>query len=177
MTEKKHNINRNTRQTLVQSVERALDILEIVGNAGDPVRNGEIASLLGVSPATANNLIRTLYARGYLNQHRGGRYTLGMQTFILGNNADVWSELRTASLEPLQKLSQAIQVTCFLGRHDRTSLIGDQRFDLRRVQRVIGFLHIAKYGSQSAPRNGVGGGHKGERGGDDLTAARQIQRR
>ena len=123
MTEKKHNINRNTRQTLVQSVERALDILEIVGNAAEPVRNGEIASLLGVSPATTNNLIRTLYARGYLNQHRGGRYTLGMQTFILGNNADVWSELRTASLEPLQKLSQAIQVTCFLGVFHQNQVI------------------------------------------------------
>lgn len=110
-----HHGRRHTRQTLVQSVERALDILEIVGNSTEPVRNSEIAEKLGVSPATASNLIRTLYMRGYLNQHKGGRYTLGMQTFILGSNTDLWSELRTASMDPLQRLSQASQVTCFLG--------------------------------------------------------------
>ena len=115
MTEKKHIAIRSSRRTLIQSVERALDILEFVGNASQPVRNSEIAQKLNVSAATANNLIRTLYIRGYLNQHRGGRYTLGMQTFILGSNTDIWSELRNASLEPMQKLSQITQATCFLG--------------------------------------------------------------
>ena len=106
---------RSTRRTLIQSVERALDILEFVGNASEPVRNSAIAEYLNVSAATANNIIRTLYIRGYLNQHRGGRYTLGMQSFVLGSNADIGRELRAVSLEPLQRLSRATQVTCFLG--------------------------------------------------------------
>ena len=106
---------RRSRKTLIQSVERALDILEIIGKAAKPVRNGEIAAKLGVSPATASNLIRTLYIRGYLDQHRGGRYTLGLQTFILGSSTDIWRELRIASLEPLQQLSAESGSTCFLG--------------------------------------------------------------
>ena len=115
MPENTHNTNRSTRRTLIQSVERALDILEFVGNSAKPVRNSEIAEYLNVSAATANNIIRTLYIRGYLNQHRGGRYTLGMQNFLLGSNTDIWSELRNASLEPMQNLSHVTQVTCFLG--------------------------------------------------------------
>ena len=107
--------NRGSRKTLIQSVERALDILEIVGQEAAPVRSGEIAARLGVSPATASNLIRTLYMRGYLDQHRGGRYTLGLQTFILGSVTDIWRELRTASLELLRQLSRAGGATCFLG--------------------------------------------------------------
>jgi len=106
---------RGKRKTLIQSVERALDILEIIGGSAEPMRNSEIAAKLGVSPATASNLIRTLYARGYVDQHRGGRYTLGLQTFILGSSADIWRELRIASLEPLQRLTRAGEATSFLG--------------------------------------------------------------
>ena len=115
MTENGSSAGRGKRKTLIQSVERALDILEIVGKVSGPIRSGEIAARLGVSSATANNLIRTLYIRGYLDQHRGGRYTLGLQTFILGNSIDIWKELRTISLEPLQQLSAESGATSFLG--------------------------------------------------------------
>ena len=115
MAEKDRPRARCARKTLIQSVERALDMLEIIGKADSPVKNGEIAARLGISPTTANNLSRTLYSRGYLDQHRGGRYSLGLQAFILGSDADIWRDLRIASLEPMRQLNVESDATCFLG--------------------------------------------------------------
>ena len=122
---------RGKRKTLIQSVERALDILEVIGKADAPVKNGEIAARLGISPTTANNLIRTLYSRGYLDQHRGGRYSLGLQAFILGSNADIWRDLRIASLEPMRQLNIESDATCFLGVLYHYQLIGVNRVSSR----------------------------------------------
>ena len=122
---------RGKRKTLIQSVERALDILEVIGKADAPVKNGEIAARLGISPTTANNLIRTLYSRGYLDQHRGGRYSLGLQSFILGSSADIWRDLRIASLEPMRQLNIESDATCFLGVLYHYQLIGVNRVSSR----------------------------------------------
>ena len=104
-----------TRRPLVQSVERALDILEMAGRSRLPLRNGEIARGLGVSAATANNLIRTLFRRGYLEQDADGRYTLGLRSFVLGTAADTWRDLRAKTLEPMRRFVRASGATCFLG--------------------------------------------------------------
>ena len=45
---------------LVQSVERALDILELVSDAENGLRLNEIASRINLKNSTVHNLIRTL---------------------------------------------------------------------------------------------------------------------
>ncbi|MBQ6596441.1 MAG: IclR family transcriptional regulator [Lentisphaeria bacterium] len=131
MAEKDRIEGRCARKTLIQSVERALDILEIIGRADGPVKNCEIAARLGISPTTANNLIRTLYSRCYLDQHRGGRYSLGLQSFILGSSADIWRDLRLASLEPMRRLNIESDATCFLGVLYQYQLIAINRITSR----------------------------------------------
>ena len=104
-----------SRKTFVQSVERALDILELVEKSQRPMRSGEIAKALGLSPATASNLIRTLYMRNYLKHNKDNTYTLGVQNFILGSSADTWKTLRNVSDSILQALSRESEAASFLG--------------------------------------------------------------
>ena len=59
----------------VQSVARALDILEAVAAAEEPGVT-EIARSVGLHVATAHNILRTLSNHGYL-ENRNGRYRLG----------------------------------------------------------------------------------------------------
>jgi len=62
---------------LVQSVERALDILEIVTDAENGLRLNEIASKINLKNTTVHNLIRTLAAKGFLEKDENNVYTAG----------------------------------------------------------------------------------------------------
>jgi len=104
-----------TRKNLIQSVERALNILESVRDCKTPIRAIEIARAVGLSSAAANNIVRTLFIRGYLDQNENGRYVLGGQAYLLGTAADAWSDLRSAAREPMVRLSHATNSLCFLG--------------------------------------------------------------
>ena len=51
---------------LVNSVVKALDILQFVSDRPEGVRLGEIVDAFGLKRPTAYNLVRTLRARHYL---------------------------------------------------------------------------------------------------------------
>lgn len=106
---------RSTRKTLIQSIERAFDILETVRDSGAPMRAVDVARAIGLSPTAANNILRTLYIRGYLGQNESGRYSLGSQSYLLAGTADIWAGLRSAAGEVMEDLSRRTGHLCFLG--------------------------------------------------------------
>ncbi|MBI5833929.1 MAG: helix-turn-helix domain-containing protein [Armatimonadetes bacterium] len=71
---------------LVQSVERALDLLEAVAAAGE-IGVSELARELGLHVATVHNLLRTLATRHFLLNHNG-RYRLGPAAGVLASRWD-----------------------------------------------------------------------------------------
>jgi IclR family KDG regulon transcriptional repressor len=99
----------------VQSVERALDILDCVSKHGMPMRSVDIAKHLSLHPSTANNLIRTLYRRGYLSQVDGGRYGIGIQCYVLGESVNRWEELSHLCLPIIQRLSEETGDNSYVG--------------------------------------------------------------
>lgn len=103
------------RKNLIQSIERALNILETVRDSKKPVRAIDIARSVGLSATASNNIVRTLYIRGYLDQNEAGHYLLGAQSYLLGNAADAWSELRNLAKAPMLELSRKSGQLCFLG--------------------------------------------------------------
>jgi IclR family acetate operon transcriptional repressor len=103
------------KKPLIQVVDRAFDILELLADTQDGLSSGEIALRVGVSLQSANNLVRTLYRRGYLAQVAGRRYRLGSQCFYLGSFADRWGGMRDAAAEPLRELVEKSHLTGFVG--------------------------------------------------------------
>lgn len=108
----------NAKKPLIQSVERALDILEMIFSSGQAMRSSNIAANLGLNANTTNNLVRTLYRRGYLAQDESGRYLLGGKCARLGEAADRWSFLREAALTTMKELTLSTGDGIFLGVND-----------------------------------------------------------
>ncbi len=62
---------------IVQSVQRAIDILEMVADRRDGARLTEIADALDLNKTTAHNLLRTLRTRGFLTKDTANRIQIG----------------------------------------------------------------------------------------------------
>jgi DNA-binding IclR family transcriptional regulator len=75
-----------TRQRTVKSVEHALDILDFLAG---PVRAGgvtQVSAALGMNVSTIHHLLRTLQARGLVEQDPESKlYRLGVRTVQLGD--------------------------------------------------------------------------------------------
>jgi IclR family KDG regulon transcriptional repressor len=99
---------------LNQSLENALDLLELLAH-GPALMSGEIAQALGLKPNTANNMLRTLFRRGYLTQDEVGRYSLGPQCFFVGQANAALGGLRQLALPDMLDLSRATGDNAFLG--------------------------------------------------------------
>lgn len=80
----------------VQSVERALDVLEALAGHGGEAGLSEIAATTGLPYGTIHRLLRTLLARGYVRQESDRRYALGGGLVRLGGIAEsmvgVWAQ-------------------------------------------------------------------------------------
>ncbi|THV27717.1 IclR family transcriptional regulator [Glycomyces paridis] len=79
---------------MIQSVQRALRIMELVGRHADGVSAPRIAFECGLNRATAYNLLRTLVYERYLRRDESGRYSLGLEV------SDRYSELTRAMAGP-----------------------------------------------------------------------------
>lgn len=71
----------------VQSVHRALLLLELLAEAGSPLPISEVSHRSGLSLGTAHRLLGTLAARGYVRQDADRRYVLGTALLPLGDAA------------------------------------------------------------------------------------------
>ncbi|NEE04547.1 IclR family transcriptional regulator [Phytoactinopolyspora halotolerans] len=71
----------------VQSLDRAIDLLEILTDLGGDAGLSELASRSGLALPTIHRLLRTLVNRGYVRQLPSRRYTLGPRVVRLGEAA------------------------------------------------------------------------------------------
>ncbi|MBB6344566.1 IclR family transcriptional regulator [Nonomuraea muscovyensis] len=72
----------------VQSVERALDVLEALAEHGGEAALSEIAARTGLPYGTIHRLLQTLLTRGYVRQESDRRYALGAGLVRLGGVAE-----------------------------------------------------------------------------------------
>lgn len=75
------------RGASVQSVAKALEILDIVGGHPRDIGLSEIAEAAGLPGPTTHRLVRTLVNSGYLRQQPNRRYTLAPRLIPLGHAA------------------------------------------------------------------------------------------
>lgn len=71
----------------VQSVDRAIDLLEAMARSERPLGVGELATATGLAQGTAHRLLRTLQVRGYVRHDAARKYSLGASAFVLGDAA------------------------------------------------------------------------------------------
>jgi IclR family acetate operon transcriptional repressor len=103
----------------VRSVERALDVLEVLGEAdSNGVRLAELARRLDTSKSTVLAVLRTLTARGFvaeLGEGRARRYRLGLALARLGDQVLGQFDLLDVALPSLQAMTDETGWTSRVG--------------------------------------------------------------
>ena len=118
------------RSSTVQSVERAIDLLEAMAEAGGTASLSHLAVTSGLPLPTIHRLVRTLAGRGYVRQETSREYALGPRLVRLGDTAGrlvgVWAHPQLAGLVDalgesanlaMMEGSQVVYVAQAPGRH------------------------------------------------------------
>src|ERR1700728_4402554 len=92
---------------MIQSVQRAAEILGVLGSGSPRLGVTEIADRLGLAKPTVHGLLRTLEAHELIAQDpETGKYSLGPGVLQLGNAYLDGSELRVRSLRWAESLAR-----------------------------------------------------------------------
>ncbi len=102
--------------TLVQSVCRAFDILEILARSDAGMGVAELAREMDLKTPTVHNLLQTLVARGYADQDAESlRYCLGPGAYVLGRGQSRGELITRASQDEVESLAARTGESAALG--------------------------------------------------------------
>lgn len=122
----------------IQSVERALDILEVLATGADEMRLNEIARATHLNISTCHHLISTLLDRGYVGQNpRGRTYFLGTKTLELSRSRAAMVDLVQAAMPTLRALNQGTGETVHLDVLRGCDLTTLAKLDSHHAVRVV----------------------------------------
>ncbi|MEM3448575.1 MAG: IclR family transcriptional regulator [Nitrososphaerota archaeon] len=98
-------LNMGKNKGLVQSVDRALQILEVIAESKQELGLVEISRKVFLEPSTAFRLLKTLEARRLVKQDpKTNKYSLGFRAFEIGNSIPFLVFLRSIARGPLEAL-------------------------------------------------------------------------
>ncbi|MGP4069511.1 IclR family transcriptional regulator [Halobacillus sp. B29] len=108
----------------VQSVDRALSILQLLQDNSEGMGVTEIAHRLGVAKSTVHRLLASLKQKGYVKQDEMlEKYRLGLKLLELGETVSENIDIRTTANPYLVKLAQETGETIHLGIREETEVI------------------------------------------------------
>ncbi|WP_289134805.1 IclR family transcriptional regulator [uncultured Brevibacillus sp.] len=111
-------------EKFIQSVDRAIDILELFSLTDTELSVKEISDRLQLSKSTVHGLIKTLENRGYLEQKpTDQKYKLGLRLFELGNLVGGGMELRNLAYPVIHDLVATLQETVHLVVLDKDEVV------------------------------------------------------
>lgn len=105
---------------MIQSVERAIRLLEAFSPADPRLSLTDLARRLDLPKSTVHNILKTLAGYGYVERVEGDRYALGTAPIVLAQAARVSVELRDRAAPLLRELADSTRETVYL-----TSFEGD----------------------------------------------------
>ncbi|WP_130833831.1 IclR family transcriptional regulator [[Erwinia] mediterraneensis] len=101
---------------LIQSVERALQILDLFNDQAKELKITDISKQMGLSKSTLHSLLKTLQLHGYIDQNpENGKYRLGLKLVERGHFVVGSIDIRQTAKGWLTELSQRTGQTTHLG--------------------------------------------------------------
>ena len=98
----------------VQSLHRAFDILEAIGNSAMPASLKEITAATGLPKSTVYRLISNLETRDYVCCDNNGKYRLGFQLFMMSQWAEKDFKVKRVAKIFLESLNEFTKETVHL---------------------------------------------------------------
>ncbi len=131
----------------VQSVERALNIMEAMAREGAPVTVTELAEKVGLKISTVHRLLSTLAHRGYVEQDpEDNKYRLGLKLLEVGNAALYFSDIRTVARPYLEELVDKCNETANLAILDKTDVVYIDQVESKNLIIVKMFAQVGNRG-------------------------------
>lgn len=125
---------------MVTAVERAFQILRLVGASTQPLRVSEVAAQLGLPRSGTYELANTLKALGALVQRPDGRLEIGPTLFTLGATYAQSLDLARVATEIAEDIAaecdETVQVAVLEGRHTVYIAKAESSHPLRLVSAV-----------------------------------------
>ncbi|MDK2823537.1 MAG: IclR family transcriptional regulator, regulon repressor [Clostridia bacterium] len=124
------------KSNFIQSVDRALQIMEVFSSEKRELGVTEIAQSLGIHKSTVFGLLATLENRGYVEQNlENGKYKLGLKLFELGNLVQEGMDLRSLAAPFIAELVDKYGETVHLVIHDKGEVVYiDKRESLSNIR-------------------------------------------
>jgi len=104
----------------IQSVLKALDVLECLANAERPLSVREVAQQCGFSRPTTYRLLATLLSRDYVQNIDDGHYHIGTRVLTLGKSFLDRLDIPEIARKDIQSLSHLARETVHLSVLDGT---------------------------------------------------------
>jgi len=136
-----------------QSLERGLELLELLDSAPEALGIREMSRIVGLSPTIVQRLINTLAQRGYIHQDPIlKKYSIGYKTFGLGWRLTRDDRLISASVAPLQELASKHFLNAYLGAVQGNRAVyllvlqSEGPIAIRNVPGSLAYLHSTAMG-------------------------------
>ncbi len=121
----------------IQSIDRALDLLDILAAADGELALGEIATKAGLNSSTCHHLLATLSKRGYVGRNpRGRTYFLGARITELSNRRLKQFNLSDLAMPELRQLNIDTGESVHLAVMQGNALVTLAKLDSRLPVRV-----------------------------------------
>lgn len=121
----------------VQTLERALDIMEVLACSEEPLGVTEIGKRIGLHKSTVHRMLQTLCYRGYVEREKDReRYSLGIKIVELGMTFLNDLEIRKVAASHLVSLAKSFDEVVHLVMPDNGEVVF---IDMRESSRVISF--------------------------------------
>ncbi|MBP6492282.1 MAG: IclR family transcriptional regulator [Clostridia bacterium] len=114
----------------VQSVDRVLDIIEVLSTEQDGLGVTTIAKKVGLHKSTAHRLLTTLANRGYVAKTGEGNYKIGLKLIEAVSCYINSLELQTEARPYLMQLTGELGLTSHLGILDRDMVVYIEKMDV-----------------------------------------------
>ncbi len=111
----------NTTNTS-QTVQKAINILTLF-KSHSKLSFTDIQALLGYNKSTLSRLLKTLECNKFLHRDEHGRYSVGLEIFVLGNQFSRAYHIKRVAAPFLRDLSQRLNQTTHLGILDGTEIV------------------------------------------------------
>ncbi len=131
----------------VQSLERALNILEVMAEEGAPISVTELAERVKLKTSTVHRLLSTLTHRGYVEQDpEDNKYKLGLKLLEIGNSVLYLSDIRTVARPYLEELVERCNETANLAILDEGDVVYIDQVESKNLVIVKMFAQVGNRG-------------------------------
>lgn len=130
----------------VQSVDRALFILEALAEASRPLHLAELVQMVKLKPSTVHRLLGTLIKHDFVEQDDRSCYRLSMKLYYMGNSATYAVDIKELAHPVMQDLLDRYNETVNLAILDRGDVVYIDQLESNNIVIVRMFARVGNRG-------------------------------